>query len=1642
MIEKMLLAAFDALPVCKVNRGRTFIYEPFRKPVSASELSLPEANEYALFLQSTNPTVTNHVPDAMTYSAQVSQPIARRSALTNFKSSAGALPASHHSSESTMFRTVSSVQEINKTYSAQGSLLDWKLRQAPLQTHPMHRISKSIFAMIFVTCLVFMANAAFAQNAVLNDGSYATNTGLQANNTASVSILNAGTDGMGGAYNDATFSFGAQVTGSAIWNGGVQFQSQSGVEQIWTQPRNTAFGTSNGNYQMNFSRPVSGLTFYHGGLDNADTVNVTAFNDGTPVALPTGYFSDFTGGVNIQSSGTNFVELIGPSGGSGDERQREYKVTFPSSVFVDELRFETAKPASPGDVNTVTLAFYLFDWDPFPPIDAINDAPAAVNSATGATISNVVANDTFDSATDPAIDTVVIINEAGTAADGMTTLGLNLTPTSGSIILDPDTGEVTVAPNTTAGTYVYTYEICDVVNSTNCDTATVTVVVEPAPIDAINDAPAAVDGLAGATIPNVVANDTFNSVQNPAIDTVVTINESGTAADGLTTLGLDMSPASGGITLDPDTGEVTVAPNTTAGTYVYTYEICDVVNPTNCDTATVTVVVDAAPIDAIDDAPVNVDSTTGATLPNVVANDNFDGNTNPSIGTDVTVKETGTSADGSTALGLDMIPASGSITLNPLTGEISVAANTTAGTYVYTYEICDVVNPTNCDTATATVVVDPAPIDAIDDTPANVDSVAGATIPNVVANDTFNGTVNPAIGTVVTVNEAGTAADGSTVLGLDTTPTAGSITLDPNTGEVTVAPNTTMGTYVYTYEICDVVNPTSCDTATVTIVVDPAPIDAIDDAPVAVDNTAGGTVPNVVANDTFNGALNPTIGSVVTVNAVGTAADGTTMLGLDMTPSSGSITLDPNTGEITVAPDTTVGIYNYTYEICDVVNPTNCDTAIVAVNVGSPPVATNDAMVPTEPGPVSIDPLSNDDGVSPLDPTSVVLTGTNAPSGSTLSMDGKTLTVPNEGEWTVNPTTGVVTFTPAAGFSGAPTPAAYTVSDVLGRASNEAVLSVTILSPLEITATNDGPISLDGTSGDTSALSILTNDTLNGAAISDPTLVTLTTVSVPTLASGSISLDPAGTVTVGPGTTSGTYTVVYQICEATNPTNCATAEVTVVVVDTGDGLITEIEEDLVAILEDDFVSTLTTQSSQISGYSANALDRLRGRGHDRCLAEVNALLQVENILFDTDKAIIKPASHKILDEIAEILRGCPSSSFEIAGHTDSDASDAYNIDLSQRRVVAVLNALSQRGVDTAGYTARGYGESQPIASNATEAGKAQNRRVEFRPLGLTDGYNGPCEDSFSLVRSLDAQIDGEGATADGRFFSDQHECITDRREVFEGSLSYVDTNNGQTQSAINLSYRREQYRGSDSVFGYFVGLYGSKSEVTRRANGEINGVGLNAGIYGANRLDGDLFLDYYLGAAAGRHTFDLAFDRDIGTIDATGNYQYFAGFAGAALSGEVDLGDTTLTPRIGFDYIYTPGADVDVVAELSGLSEAGDLELQAMSGGRIFAEIRSDHLLEDGASNLWINPRVACYQSLGALDGACGFGGSIGIESVGDDRDLTYAFELDGEWGDDYSRGSISISAARNLGVGVLSGDASINSNGAAVIGGAYEVSF
>ena len=102
------------------------------------------------------------------------------------------------------------------------------------------------------------------------------------------------------------------------------------------------------------------------------------------------------------------------------------------------------------------------------------------------------------------------------------------------------------------------------------------------------------------------------------------------------------------------------------------------------------------------------------------------------------------------------------------------------------------------------------------------------------------------------------------------------------------------------------------------------------------------------------------------------------------------------------------------------------------------------------------------------------------------------------------------------------------------------------------------------------------------------------------------------------------------------------------------------------------------------------------------------------IYFDTDKAVLKPESRPTLEEIAKLLRGSPQLNVVIVGHTDSQGTFDYNMDLSRRRAEAIVAELGTRhGIARTRLRAAGVGYLAPVGSNASEAGRALNRRVEL-----------------------------------------------------------------------------------------------------------------------------------------------------------------------------------------------------------------------------------------------------------------------------------------------------------------------------------------
>lgn len=119
--------------------------------------------------------------------------------------------------------------------------------------------------------------------------------------------------------------------------------------------------------------------------------------------------------------------------------------------------------------------------------------------------------------------------------------------------------------------------------------------------------------------------------------------------------------------------------------------------------------------------------------------------------------------------------------------------------------------------------------------------------------------------------------------------------------------------------------------------------------------------------------------------------------------------------------------------------------------------------------------------------------------------------------------------------------------------------------------------------------------------------------------------------------------------------------------------------------------------------------------------DVIILNMPSNITFGSDQAGIRPEFYPVLNSVAQVLKEFNQTLVNVYGHTDSDGSDVYNQQLSERRAVNVAQYLVGQGTDTRRYHVVGYGETRPIASNASMEGKAQNRRVEIQIAPLTQG---------------------------------------------------------------------------------------------------------------------------------------------------------------------------------------------------------------------------------------------------------------------------------------------------------------------------------
>lgn len=114
--------------------------------------------------------------------------------------------------------------------------------------------------------------------------------------------------------------------------------------------------------------------------------------------------------------------------------------------------------------------------------------------------------------------------------------------------------------------------------------------------------------------------------------------------------------------------------------------------------------------------------------------------------------------------------------------------------------------------------------------------------------------------------------------------------------------------------------------------------------------------------------------------------------------------------------------------------------------------------------------------------------------------------------------------------------------------------------------------------------------------------------------------------------------------------------------------------------------------------------------------EIGLTVRLNNIYFDFDKTTLKSESFTELNKVVDFLKQNPSVEIEVAGHTDNKGADEYNLNLSQGRSQSVVDYIVSQGVDRSRLIAHGYGESKPIDTNDSEAGRANNRRVEVTIL--------------------------------------------------------------------------------------------------------------------------------------------------------------------------------------------------------------------------------------------------------------------------------------------------------------------------------------
>lgn len=730
---------------------------------------------------------------------------------------------------------------------------------------------------------------------------------------------------------------------------------------------------------------------------SASLSGVLAANDRVPAGATYTLVGAAVPGLTINADGSF---LHAPAGGITAPRTFTYRACLPVpdvAVCADGTAYILV------DANAIVAA---------DDVDLVARTPGAPF-----TTAPVLTNDTFANTAVP--------------LDGSVQLSLVDAPAGFTIDLAGN-GRIGVPANAAPGRRVLTYRICEAAFPTNCSTATVTLLVSPDAVDDAVTTPGAGQPFSGS----VVAND---SVPAGALYSLEADAARGTV----------VVTGNGGFTYTPAAGNT--------GADVFSYRVClPAPDGAACDVATVSVLVGANALEAIDDVLATPVPAGTASSESVLANDVFNGA--PVTPTQV-------------LLSLDAAPAGYAI--NP-DGGLQIPADAIAGVQMLVYRLCERAAPANCSTAAVQVVVAPQA------TGEALQATAGVLFEGSVA-----GNDNP-------------SANG--VYSLLAGPAQGTATVAAN-GRVTyLAPSGYAGTDTFQYLVCLPAPYSSvCATATATVAVQASVLLAADDDfRGAVLTPAGGLTPSVLANDTLNG-------QAVTAASVSFVLTGTPPVGFFL--ESG--------GELRIPAAAPAGTLQLAYALCEA-GTSNCDSAAITLIIR--PEATDDAFTTDVGRAVSGNVAVND----------------NAPAGATYAVVGS---APAGLQFTAD---GSFTYTPPALLTGV-TAFDYQVCLPGADAAVCAAATARITVSAGTLAANDDDFRaapIDPSTGGTTN-SLLANDTYNGAIPPDPADMLLTLVGAPV----GYTINANGTVSIPGGAVAGAVTFGYQMCERALPTNCDSATV-------------------------------------------------------------------------------------------------------------------------------------------------------------------------------------------------------------------------------------------------------------------------------------------------------------------------------------------------------------------------------------------------------------------------------------------------------------------------------------------------------------------